>query len=252
MWHELHSYWGFWTGLRHSLESFDDLGTRGGPVMVRPASTWWGIDVWTDDRHWVEGWLGANVSWGEGGRNRSRWLAFEVEVRPASNVEIDVEPGFEYRRSFAQWVENVDDDGDEEDDHFVFGELENRIFEIGARGTYAFTPQMSLELYLQPFVTAGNYGDIKELARPRSYEFTPYAGLEDNPDFRRRALRFNLVMRWEYQPGSTLFVVWQQNRDRDFDDVRDPGFRPLSGVGKAFTDDGDNIFLVKLNRWLGL
>ena len=50
--------------------------------------------------------------------------------------------------------------------------------------------------------------------QPRSYDFTAYDGLKENPDFHRRSLRFNLVLRWEYAPGSTIFVVWQ-NRDCD-------------------------------------
>ena len=76
--------------------------------------------------------------------------------------------------------------------------------------------------------------------------------MEDNRDFQRRALRFNLVLRWEYRPGSTLFFVWQQNRDRDVADARDPDFRPLSSAVRSFTDDGDNIALVKFSRRFGL
>jgi hypothetical protein len=90
------------------------------------------------------------------------------------------------------------------------------------------------------------------LSRGGSYQFTDYDGLEENPDFRRRSLRFNLVVRWEYAPGSTIFVVWQQNRDRDFDDIRDPDFEPLADASRSFTDEGDNIFLVKVNKWMGL
>ena len=101
-------------------------------------------------------------------------------------------------------------------------------------------------------MTTGDYGRIKELARARSYEFTDYEDLEKNPDFQRRALRFNLVTRWEYAPGSTLFIVWQQNRDRDSDDVRGPDFDPVGDAGRSFADEGDNIFLIKINRWMGL
>jgi hypothetical protein len=169
-----------------------------------------------------------------------------------SQVELEVEPGYNYNRSYAQWVENVDEDGDDEDGRFIFGELDSRVLEIGVRGTWCFSTTLSLQLYMQPFVTTGDYGAIKALDQPRSYAFTPYEGLEDNPDFHQRSLRSNLVLRWEYRPGSTLFVVWQQNRDRDFDDTRDPDFEPVGDIGRAFTDDGDNILLVKLNRWMGL
>ena len=250
-WNNLHNYWGFWMGVSHNLDAVDDLATRGGPLMLSPASTWIGMNVWADDRKPVSGRLWSNLRWGRGGDNLGSWVGFNLELRPLSRLSLEIGPGYGYNRDFAQWVENADDDGDGEDDRFIFGELESRVLEIGLRGDWAFTPGLSLQLYMQPFVSVGDYGAIKELARPRSYEFRPYAGLEDNPDFHRRALRSNLVLRWEYRPGSTLFAVWQQSRDHDFDGA-DPKFRPAGDLTRAFADDGDSIFLIKLNRWFGL
>ena len=178
--------------------------------------------------------------------------SFEVEWRPVSHFTIEVEPTLRRRKAFAQWVENVDDDGDDEDDHFVFGELESRVMEIEGRASYAFTPGLSLQLFVQPFVTTGGYGLIKELDGENSYTFMPFDGLEENPDFESRAMRSNLVLRWEYRAGSTLILVWQQSRDREFDDADTPEFKPLSGIGKSFVDDGESIFLLKFNRWFGL
>ena len=250
-WNNLHNYWGFWMGVSHNLDAVDDLATRGGPLMLSPASTWIGMNVWADDRKPVSGRLWSNLRWGRGGDNLGSWVGFNLELRPLSRLSLEIGPGYGYNRDFAQWVENADDDGDGEDDRFIFGELESRVLEIGLRGDWAFTPGLSLQLYMQPFVSVGDYGAIKELARPRSYEFLPYTGLEDNPDFHRRALRSNLVLRWEYRPGSTLFAVWQQSRDHDFDGA-DPKFRPAGDLTRAFADDGDSIFLIKLNRWFGL
>ena len=252
MWHELHNYWGFWMGFDHNRDAWDDLVTRGGPVMRNPGSNRWAMDVWTDDRNAISGWYGTSVRWGLGGDNLSTWNGLEIELKLASNFEVEIEPGYNFSRRDAQWLENVDSDGDDEDDRFVFGELTNKTFEIGVRSTLAFTPFLSTQLFLQPFVTTGDYGKIKELARARSYDFVPYDDLEDNPDFHSRSLRFNLVTRWEYAPGSTIFVVWQQNRDRDFDDTRDPDFDPVGDAGRSFGDEGDNIFLIKINRWMGL
>ena len=251
-WNNLHNYWGFWMGLSRNLAAYDDLATRGGPLMASPASTWVGLDVWADDRKPVSGWLGGNLWWSRGGDNLGSWVGVEIELRPVSRFELEIEPGYSFHRNFAQWVENVDEDGDGKDDRFVFGELVSRVAEIGVRGTWAFVPGLTLQLFAQPFATTGDYGPIKELARPGSYEFSPYAGLRENPDFHRRAVRFNLVLRWEYKPGSTLFAVWQQNRDRDLEDARDPRFRPAGDLRRAFADPGDSIFLVKANRWFGL
>ena len=139
-----------------------------------------------------------------------------------------------------------------EDDHFVFGELESRLFEVEVHSSVAFTPTLTLEFFMKPFVTTGDYRNIKELASPASYDFIPYEDLEDNPDFSSRSLRSTLVLRWEYRPGSTLFAVWQQNRSWEHDGPLNPDLAPLGGLRSTFVDDGDNIFLVKLNRWFGL
>jgi hypothetical protein len=252
MWHRFKNDWGFSFGISGEADVRDDLATRGGPVMGRPGSTWGWFDLWTDDRGSLSSSFGMNGHRGHGGANSGMRYSFEVEWRPVSHFMIEVEPTWSRRKAFAQWVENVDDDGDDEDDHFVFGELESRVMEIEGRASYSFTTQLSLQLFVQPFVTTGDYGLIKELVGEKSYSFAPFDGLEENPDFENRSMRSNLVLRWEYRPGSTLFLVWQQSRDRDFEEIDGPEFEPLSGIGKSFTDDGDSIFLVKFNRWFGL
>ena len=110
----------------------------------------------------------------------------------------------------AQWVENVDADGDG---------------------------------------TVGDYGGFKELAEPDSYHFTGYPAPEENPDSRRRSPQSNAALRWECRPGSTLFLVWSQSRA---DSSSDPSFRPFRHFGRSFADEGTNIFLIKLNYWMGL
>ena len=78
-----------------------------------------------------------------GGDNLGSWVGLEIALRPVSQFELGIEPGYNFNRNFAQWVENKDEDGDGEDDHFIFGELESRVFEIGVRVTWAFTPSLS-------------------------------------------------------------------------------------------------------------
>ncbi|MXX39462.1 MAG: hypothetical protein F4Z85_15635 [Gemmatimonadetes bacterium] len=122
-------------GLSRNFAAFDDLATRGGPLMLSPAHTWFGMDVWTDDRKPISGWLGWNISGSRGGDNLGSWVGFEIALRPVSQFELGIEPGYNFNRNFAQWIENKDEDGDSEDDHFIFGELESRVFEIGVRVT---------------------------------------------------------------------------------------------------------------------
>jgi len=138
------------------------------------------------------------------------------------------------------------------------------------RLNWIFTPRLSLELYAQPLLSSGRYTGIKELARSRSYAFNGYpdpvatadpdrivvdpdgaqgtaeAHEIDDPNFSLASLRGNAVLRWEYSPGSTLFLVWTQNRS----DTETVGsFRTARAVGRLFDAATDNIFLVKLSFW---
>ncbi|MBI4551222.1 MAG: hypothetical protein HY710_03055, partial [Candidatus Latescibacteria bacterium] len=248
-WHELKNYWWFNFGISRDFEAMDDLVTRGGPVMANPASIWYWSNLSTDSRKRISGGVSSFGSRAQAGRSWARNVNVWATIRPASYVQIDLSPGYSTEKNFAQWVTNVDTDGDGRNDRFVFGELRSQVLDITARATVSFTPDLSLQFYMQPFVAAGDYGAIKALARPASYEFIPYAGLNFNPDFHRRSLRSNMVMRWEYRPGSTLFLVWSQSRSAS---SPDPSFRPWQSLGDSLSDDGSNIFLVKMSYWLNM
>ena len=249
--HQLHNYWGFWARVIRNLEGFDEVVTRGGPIMVAPSDTRINLSVWTDDRKPVTGRFGWGFFESRDGDNLQWGVWARLEFKPMSQLSLEIGPSYSFQRNFAQWLRNRDEDGDGEPDRFIFGELDSRVLDISVRGDWTFTPTLSLQLYAQPFVTTGDYGAIKELARPRSYEFLPYADFDGNPDFHFRSLHSNLVLRWEFRPGSTLFLVWQQSRGRGFDAL-DPRFRPADDLGSTFLDPGQSILLIKGNWWLGL
>ena len=250
-WHDLKNYWWWELECHREFRAMDDLVTRGGPPMVRPASIVYGARFGTDTRKPVVVGFALEGSRDDGGTSHEEQISGPVQVRPASNIQLEITPRFRSMQNFSQWIRNVDEDGDGHYDHYVFGELEGRVFDLTVRTSVSFTPRTTLQLYLQSFVTTGDYGRIKRLAQPESYTFEPYAGLADNPDFSRRSMDMNLVFRWEFRPGSTLFVVWSQAREESLTSG-DPSFAPWSGVRSSFTDEGRNIFLVKVNRWLGL
>ena len=106
---------------------------------------------------------------------------------------------------------------------------------------------------MQPFIAIGDYQNFKELVEPQTYDFRPY-NLNKNRDFYRRSLRSNMVLRWEFQPGSTLFVVWSQSREAERKSLtsEDLRLRPLDQFASTFADDGLNLFLVKINYWFGV
>lgn len=248
----INSHWTFtnnWTigsGINVNGRGFADRLTRGGPGgYTNPAWNQWGY-IATDNRkpvmaNFSGSWFNdMNGSW-----NRSTSLG--LTYRPASNLSALV--GIDYSRNHAesQWVRNVDDT---DRTRYVFGVLDQTTVGLSARVNYTITPELTVQLFARPFVSAGDYGGFKELAdgRARDYadRYQPYA-YAGNPDFNIRSFRTTNVLRWEYRPGSVLFVVWQQGRDAFADDGR---FRFGRNFGDIFDSDAQNVFLIKVSRWL--
>ena len=111
-----------------------------------------------------------------------------------------------------KWIQNEDATGDGVDD-YIYGRLHRNVIDVTARATFAVHRDLTVQVFLQPFVAVGDYTDTRRLAQPRSYEFEPVA-IDENPDFNTKSLRGNVVLRWEYIRGSTLFVAWKYGRHR--------------------------------------
>ncbi len=244
---QLINYWSINARVTRAFETLNDWKTRGGPLVMDPARTTLHFSVGSDSHRMIHGYTGYTWTSTEAGPQKSIYTG--INFQPTSELVVRLSPSYSWSRPRAQWVTNVDDDGDGVDDHFVFGELNNNTVDLTTRANAIFTPTLSLELYMQAFVTVGEYQNFRELARPESYEFAPYPEIDFNPDFHNRSLRSNLVLRWEYRPGSTLFLVWSQLRGASDDDIE---FRPLKSLGHSFTDEGSNVFFAKLNYWLGM
>ena len=200
--------------------TYDDLDTRGGPPIVKLGA--WFVDsfVGTDSRKRVR--LSADAHFNgnrEGGYNRNYNIS--LTVQPAPQVQASISTGITDGHDVAQWIRNEDVTGDGVTDH-VYGELDRNVVNMTARGTYAFTRDMTLEVYLQPFVAVGDYYNIRRLAKPKSFEFEPVE-IADNPDFNTKSLRSNVVFRWEYRRGSTLYLVYNVSNS---DETRPGSSRP--------------------------
>jgi hypothetical protein len=100
-------------------------------------------------------------------------------------------------------------------------------------------------------VSGGGYSGFQELVdgRNRDYQgrYAPFAYTGDNPDFNVRSLRTTNVLRWEFKPGSTVFVVWQQAREGDGSRGDFQFGRDFGGVFRA---PARNVFLVKMSYWM--
>jgi hypothetical protein len=153
----------------------------------------------------------------------------------------------------------------------IFATLDQREVSMIARVDWTFTPRLSLQLFLQPLISAGDFTELKEFVRPRTYDFAVYGrdkgtvtatsdGTAIDPgdggaaftipqqDFTIRSLRANAVLRWEWRPGSTFFLVWQQNREND---ETFGNLRLGRDVDALFSGGASrNVVAVKASYWL--
>jgi hypothetical protein len=241
--------WSAGGGINHQPMGFDDRMTRGGPgAFVEGYDTFWS---WmnSDNRRRVSvnyfhghGWNGVGSSFTDD--------EIEVTYRPTSPLTITSGARLNRWTNDSQWVGKVTDTRD----HYAFGHIEQTTVALTERVNYTVTPNLSIQIYAEPFVSAGDYSRFKELANGRAREYdvrySPYTyDLEanGNPDFNVKSFRTTNVLRWEYKPGSTLFVVWQQARQND---AVPGGFQFGRDVRGIFGVTPQNVFLVKLSYWL--
>ena len=256
----------------YNPKTLSDRRTRGGPLMVNQPGVEWEFSLDSDpNKRWIYGGgFHGNHYQRDWEQSWTAWAA--LEWKPGARVSLRMEPQVERLRTSAQYVDTFDDAmaTGTFGHRYVFADLDQTTVSASVRLNWIFTPRLSLEVYAQPLLSSGSYTGFKELARPRSYEFTSYpdpsptadpdrivvdpdgpggpaAGNEiDDPNFSLASLRGNAVLRWEYSPGSTLFLVWTQNRS---DTETIGSFRTGRALGRLFGATADNIFMVKLSYW---
>jgi hypothetical protein len=284
---QLLSHWNVGAWYMRRLGGLDTDALRGGPAVLLPPRNRASAYLRTDARRRVR--AGLSVSWEaeEGTGTRGLSLSPSLTVRPSQRMDVSLAPAFVWNRPAWQYVGQRTDAGAGDADRYVVGRLRQKTASLTVRMDYAFTPELSLQLYASPFVSAGDYTDYREVADPRAAEFgarfRPYgdelrecvdadggvfygvraqragcateeagAGFAyrfPDPDFSIGELRSNAVLRWEYRPGSTLFVVWSSGRGTFDHDGRMQGWDDARDLFRA---PGTNVLAVKLSYWLGM
>ncbi len=235
----LANYWDYRLALFVSPGAFSDRQTRGGPV-VRTQSNWtFEPSFESDDRKpFVVKWEGTWAENEDGTYERSGGI--ELRYRPMQSLQLSAGPYLIRTREAHQYVATA---GDE----YTFAALEQRTFEIATRVDWTLSPRLSFQLYVQPFLSSGDYHDLHALVAPRTADYVPVASAMREPDFNFRSVRGSAVARWEFRPGSALYVVWNENR-ADLAPIGDFRFRrDLRAISTAPSHD---VFLVKLSYWL--
>lgn len=281
---QLQNYWTAGLRLNYIAPVMSDRLTRGGPLTRLPQGWLAGATLGTDPRrpYVVDG--GLTHTWDVSDMYQTQGNV-SVRVKPAPNWDIQVGPNLNVTYVPAQYVTTVTDGtaGDTYGRRYVFAGLEQTTLGIDTRVNVTFTPTLSLEMYAQPFFSTNDFGALKELRAPRTYDFLVYGSdvgtIERQPearalvdpdgagpapafvvedrDFNLNSLRGNAVLRWEWRQGSTLFLVWQQDRagrlgalDAERDGRRIGDFDVRTNLDDLFRTRPTNVLVLKVSYWL--
>ncbi len=234
--------------------TYDDRASRGGPAVRQDAyiAPWLGING--DDRKALVPYLWVNLFRGSGGRSHSISLQPELDWKIAARVTGSLSPTVTRNVSDNQWFGNYTDSLGAS--HYTFAHLRQTTVGVTFRLNYTFTPNLSLQVYAQPFVSKGTYSNVRQLsADPRAARYDDrYAAYGDTTvtnhpgGFNFKQFSSNVVLRWEYLPGSTLFVVWNQGRIGSLPAEGSSGYQ--GDIRDLFRLHPMNTFLVKVAYWI--
>jgi hypothetical protein len=191
-----------------------------------------------------------------------------LTIQARSNIDLFLGPSWSRRDEAMQYVEETADEMGRP--HYVFARIDQSTVAMTIRVNWTFSPKLSLQAYAQPFVANGQYRDFKDVndsgaARfedrfdqlPRNLALMDGVYTASNngtfsfgrPDFNFAQIRSNVVMRWEYRPGSSVFAIWSHGQTAFGEDGRFRLGRDLGDLGSAPAED---IVMVKANYWIGL
>ena len=275
---EFLNYWNLRTFAIHRPTTDDDRLTRGGPTVKRTGYNFGHFQVSTDPRRLAVFDVTVEAARGIGSGTHSFTFNPGVALKPAASVFVQLSPYYNADMDAAQYVTTVEDPTAAAfgGSRYVFAFIKTRTVSLDTRVNWTLKPDLTLQLFAQPFFASGDYQRFREFAAPRTVKKLEYgrdigtiardaaartytvdpdgaAGSAapftfDDPNFTFRSLRGTAVVRWEYRPGSTVFFVWTQQRSGS-DPTGD--FRFGRDYSALFRERPDNVFLVKATYWIG-
>ena len=247
------------------LPGMSDNLTRGGPLMATDWGGHLGIAIHGATGYPTQWRLGVSGDLGESEPSAAN-VNGSLTLRPTPRLRFDIGPSLSLVHDPRQYVTTLADPSAGNDtfgSRYIFATIDRREASMELRARVAFTPDLTFELYAQPFVSTGQYSAIGQLAAPRTHDLRIYSDIQrvagtayvtdggeafsfTDPDFTVVSLRSTAVLRWEFAPGSVLYAVWQQNRaqDRAGASTWSPGL-----FGQTVTSNGEHTIALKLTYW---
>lgn len=268
------NYWNTFASFNTGGEQLSNSMLRGGPAMKIPGSTninfGFGTNPLKKIRFNANG--GVGFSNKKGFSNRERYNV-GISYRPLKTLNINLSPGLSKNSTDLQYVTQSDFQNDK---RYVFGHIDRKTVNMTIRIDYNITPDLTIQYWGQPFIATGEYSDFKHITDSKAENLTDRYNIytdeqisfdsdnsiyliDDNldgtvdysfgkPDFNFKEFLSNFVVRWEYQPGSTVYFVWSQSRNEY---VNDGSFDFAGNVNDLFQEKPKNIFLVKFSYRIG-
>lgn len=266
------NYWGIGFGSNISGPSRSSSALRGGPALKVPGNYNFWAEISTNEQKK----LTVGVEWYTSrgfvkNYSTSDGLELDVDYRPLKTLKLSFNPEWETDHHELQYIMQQETDGK---NRYIFGSIERHTLSASFRISLNLTPDLSLQYWGQPFIASGSYSRFKRITNNMAADYTDrfreYTMAEvtynpaeetynihennfgtvsfDQPDFNVKEFLSNMVLRWEYNPGSTLYLVWSQNRDSE---VSDGSFSFGRDFRRLADAKAGNIFLVKLSYRLG-
>ncbi|HWL41104.1 MAG TPA: DUF5916 domain-containing protein [Gemmatimonadaceae bacterium] len=230
--------------------AYCDRCARGGPAVRLSPDANFLINLGGDPSKTVQPSFAAIYTVADHGRTTLWRVRPYVTVRARSNLSWELGTRYQRNRNDAQWFANRGVIGSDTT-HYLFAHLDQELLSFTSRLNYTATTTLSLQMYAEPFMTTGRYFRLRELATPRAgnYDdrYRPYSEPTSDAAFNIKQLRGSAVARWEYRPGSTIFLVWTQGRDQD--DRNAGTFLPVRDLKDLFGARPDNTLLLKASYW---
>jgi hypothetical protein len=274
------NFWNFNTFYIYKPDLLDDRLLRGGPNVVKPGVDVIGWNMSTDSRGRI-----IFNAFGESAKNRlggfGNSVGTGITYRPMPNATLTLGPNWNNSRSLLQYVRRFDDPTSTAfyGSRYVLASIDQKQLSLETRLSWTFSPTTSFELFAQPLLASGDYFDFKEYDAPRTLDLSVYgrdrgtvtetasatpgdpstiaidpdgsgpaATMQfGNPDFNFRSLRGNAVFRWEFKPGSVMYVAWAHSRSAS---LAQGDFRFSRDFSGMFENIPDNVFLVKASFWI--
>ena len=260
------NFWFTGTGFTLIDRRIANADLRGGPPITYPGGleNWYYIE--TDNRKKLRGTFENWFFTGFHESERSKGISASITYRPINALNISIAPNIDWNDNRQQYVTDIDYNDEK---RFITARIKQTTLNITIRANYVLTPNLTIEYWGQPFISRGEYSEFKRITDADASEYTDrfhtFTNTEiafnageydvdedangsvdysfDNPNFNFAQFRSNMVLRWEYIPGSTFFLVWTQNRSDVVPLDERNSFRHLAS--SLIDRTPHNIFLVK-------